>query len=308
MSEKNELYKKYRPRRFADVIGQNTKSIEMQIREGECPQAIMVCGPSGCGKTTIGRIIGIKLKVPKADFIEINAANETGIDVPRKIQSMLGRSTSLGAGNRLWLIDECHRLTKPAQSGLLKILEDTPAGSYLILATTEPQQLLPTIRTRCTDVVVRPLSTKNMEKLLVTISKEEKCPLPAEVIEKIIDLANGSARRGLVLLNSIYKMDTTEDMINALQKTSEEKQAIEIARALFQKTGWKSMAAILKATQKEDPEGIRRLILSYCNTVILGGGPKTARAYCIIDSLREPLFYNNQAGLAAACYEVISSK
>ena len=86
---------------------------------------------------------------------------------------------------RVWLIDECHKLTNDAMNSLLKILEDTPTHVYFILCTTDPHKLLKTIQGRCSQFAVKPLDDRQMFRLLKTIVKEEGEDLPQEVYDQI---------------------------------------------------------------------------------------------------------------------------
>jgi len=301
-----ELYKKYRPKSFKDLHGQNTQSLEKLIKKNQTPQAILLSGPSGCGKTTIGRILKNKLKCSKYNFTEMNAAEETGIDCVRRVQSNVLRAGSINGGVRIWLIDECHKLTNSAQSALLKMLEDTPEDVYFILATTDPQKVLATIKTRCTHLVVKSLQTKDLTNLLSDVCDKEDIKIKESVLEKIIEYSDGSARKALVYLNGVMPLDSEKEMLNSIISEETETKGIDIARALLKNTNWKTMASILKEAKKEEPETIRRIVLGYSSTVLLGGPNKmSSKAFIILDSFQETFFYTGFAGLVHACYEIL---
>jgi len=304
---KKELYKKHRPGKFSGIIGQegSVKVLKSFLKTKTLPHALLFSGPSGCGKTTFARILRKKLGCGKHDFTELNTADFRGIEMVRNIRSHL-HQTPISGKCRIWLIDECHKMTGDAQNAFLKMLEDTPNHVYFMLATTDPQKLKTTIRTRCTEIVVRNLNRKSILKLLSYICGMEKIGLPEEVAEKIIECSNGSARKALVLLNQVAKLDNEDDMIEAIKASTIEIQAIAIARALFNpRMKWVEMTNILKETSDEEPEQIRWMILGYAKNVLLGGGKLTGRAYLVIDAFRDNFYDSKWAGLAAACYEII---
>ena len=299
-----ELYKKYRPTKFSEITGQDSsvKVLQTKIKKKTLPHTILFSGPSGCGKTTFARILRKKLKCGKPDFIE---GAPRKIEDVRAIKRMINQAPISGQC-RIWLIDECHKLTSDAQDEFLKMLEDTPNHVYFILTTTDPQKLKKTIRNRCTEIIVKSLNHKSMDKLLHYICSMEKTKLSKEVFEKIIECSDGSARKALVYLDQVVELDNEDDMIEAIKATTAEVQAIAIARALFNpRTKWIEMTKILKETASEEPEQIRWMILGYAKTILLSGGKLSGRAYLIIDAFRDHFYDSKWAGLVASCYEII---
>ena len=198
MSKPTELYLKYRPQRLGDVFGQDAALNVIKALKGRIPSAVLLTGPSGCGKTTIGRILATKLKCTGGDFLEINAAKERGIDMVRDMSMRIGLAP-MRSPCRVWLIDEAHALTKDAQSALLKMLEDTPSHAYIFLATTDPQKLTNTIRTRCTEIKCKAINGETMTKLLESVVKAESTEVEEDVLDAIVESADGSARKALVI-------------------------------------------------------------------------------------------------------------
>jgi len=302
-----ELYRKHRPTKFSEVVGQNgsVKVLQTKLKSKTLPHALLFTGPSGCGKTTFARILRKELSCGKHDFTELDCADFRGIEMVRNIRSHLYQAPISGKC-RIWLIDECHKMTSDAQDAFLKMLEDTPDHVYFMLATTDPQKLKKTIKTRCTEIVVRSLNRKSMSNLLSHICKLEEIEIPEEVTEKVIECSDGSARKALVLLNQVIELDNEDDMIQAIKATTAEVQAITIARALLNsRTNWSEMAKILKQTSDEEPESIRWMVLGYAKTVLLSGGKLSGRAYLIIDAFRDHFYDSKHAGLVAACYEIV---
>jgi len=306
----NELYKKYRPRSLKTFVGQNgaVLALRRMMEKDSVPHALLFTGPSGTGKTTIGRMLKEHLKCSDFDFVEINAADFKGIDTIRDIRRTASMMPMEGSC-RIWLIDEAGKLTNDAQNAFLKILEDTPDHAYFFLATTDPQKLLKTIHTRCTEIKLQGLSHKELEQVIVRVAKKESMTLTDEVIQAIIESSDSSARKALVILEQVGWLETEKEQLEAVVASSVHKdKAIELARALIQPNArWPQVAAILKEL-KDEPEQVRYLVLGYCRSVMLGGGGLAARAFDIVDIFSSNFYDSKQAGLAAACWEVLHFK
>jgi len=306
----HEFYKKYRPKTLDQIVGQKNAVLVLgkYIKHKNIPHTLLLTGPSGIGKTTIARILKRELNCSKQDFNEINCADFKGIDTVRDIRTRMNQAP-INGDCRIWLIDEAHKLTGDAQNAFLKILEDTPNHIYFILATTEPQKLLKTIRTRCTEFALKPLSDIEIDELIKRTAKLEEIKFSQKITDKIIECSFGSARQALVSLDKISKLKNEKEMLDAIQPSNTEAQAINIARALFNyKTKWSDMAKILKDTEGEDPEGIRYLILSYAKSVLLNSNSGNQRAFVVIEHFRDNFYDSRFAGLCAACFEVFNQK
>ncbi len=301
-----ELYKKYRPKKFNEIIGQ-TEAVKILTDlgiKGEIPHAILMSGPSGTGKTTLARILRKKLKCSDADYVEMNAADARGIDAIRDISQRVG-SAPIGGRTRVWVVDEVHGLTSQAQDSFLKLLEDTPKHAYFVLLTTDPQKLKKTIRTRCTEIKCNLLTDVEVNSLVSSVAEKEGIPLDHSVIEKITEVAEGSARKALVLLHSIMGEDEADKQIELIEKASTSRQAIEICRALMNsKTSWTDMRKILLEVE-DDSEAIRRMVMGYAKAVLLKSG--NPRAAVILDYFVDHFYDSGQSGLVLACWNVIKS-
>jgi len=308
VKKNRELYLRYRPKKLSKVLGQDDMvySLEGMAKKDKIPHDILFTGPSGCGKTTIARIIAKLVGCEGRDLEEINAAVDRGIETVREIRSVIGLSPIIGK-SKGWIIDECHQMTTQAQESFLKMLEDTPDWAYFFLCTTEPQKLIPTIRTRCTDIKVKSLDSETMEKLLYSVCKKERIKLDDKVQERLIQVADGSARKALVLLHQVQGMKDKKKQIKVIQESDLEAPAIEIARALIrQGVTWKEVAKLLKEVPDE-PESIRRMILGYANSIALnGGGPILGKAMVLIDCFSSHYYDCGKAGLTWSCYQAIS--
>lgn len=303
-----ELYKEHRPKTFKQMVGQEAqvKSLLSMVKEQRVPHTMLFIGPSGCGKTTAARILRHKLNCGDQDFAEVNAANANGIDMVRDIQNRVGLKPISG-DCRVWLIDECHQLSTQAQNAFLKLLEDTPRHVYFFLATTDPQKLLNTVKTRCTTIEFKSVPKVELEKLVTRTAAKVDVVLEEEVLDKLVECSDGSARRALVLLDAIRSMGSAEDQLQAITHGDGKEEAIRLCQVLLNPKGtWKECAVVLKDIEGE-PETLRWMVLGYMKSVLLKGGPLAKRAFNVIDIFRDNFYDSKHAGLVAACYEVFEN-
>jgi DNA polymerase-3 subunit gamma/tau len=302
-----ELYKVYRPKKLSHLLGQEAVVSQLKtfVENQSVPHALLLSGPSGTGKTTVARILRKCLGCGLHDYNELNCADFRGVDTVRDIRRISSMAPLTG-GCRMWVIDEAHKLTNDAQNALLKLLEDTPSHVYLVLATTEPERLLKTIHTRCTELVFKPMSVSALEQLLDRVCKAEGIKLEDEVRDELISIAEGSARKALVFLQQVATVKGVDARLAALVRSQDNQaEAIQLARLLFkQGVAWTEVAKVLKSLT-EEPESVRRLILGYARSVILGGGKAAHRAFVIIDIFSRNFYDSQHAGLAAACWEAV---
>ena len=272
------------------------------LARDDIPHTLLFTGPSGCGKTTLARIVAGKLKCSEFDFIENNAADFRGIDSARDILRQM-QLHPMNGPCRVWLLDECHQLSKDAQHALLKALEETPDHVYFLLATTEPDKLLPTIRTRCVAFSVSALTEDELHRLIDNVLEAENAEVPDEVIEQITEDSLGSARMALSILDKIIGMPQNEMLKAAKEQAADVNEAIELCRVLIAKRPWKQVAKVLQGIT-QDPEQVRRAILGYAQSVLLKSD--NGQAYLVLSAFREPLYDLGKPGLVLCCYEAVN--
>jgi DNA polymerase-3 subunit gamma/tau len=189
----------------------------------QVPQSFLFQGMYGGGKTTTARIVGMMLNCEKGmtsdpcgecvsckkvmsgttmDVMEIDAASNRGIEEIRKLKDS-SRYAPTEMRNKLIILDECHRLTVAASESLLKLLEEPPDNVYMILCTTEPRELLPTIHSRCQIYEFKKVSPQETFDYLRRICSEEKLDFEENALRVIAKMSNGSMRDALKNLQKL---------------------------------------------------------------------------------------------------------
>lgn len=270
------LYRKYRPTSFDGMFGnkEQIESLKKLITKEDKTQVFLFTGLQGVGKTTLARICAKELGSNTLNTIEINSANNRGIDTAREIEESCKMQTLVP---RIFILDELHQTTVASQTAMLKILEDTPKNNYFFLCTTNPEKLSKPLRSRCTEIKLGTLSDKEMTSLLKDIIEKENKNISEEVLEEIILIAEGHPRQAIVLLEKIINLDSEKEMLKILDsdiiKENETEDTISLCKSLMF-GDWGKVKSILSDLKKnnENPESLRRIILNYFCSVLLNNG------------------------------------
>ncbi|MCY3580149.1 MAG: DNA polymerase III subunit gamma/tau [bacterium] len=226
------LYRKYRPQRFDQVIGQEhvTETLAKEIAEGRVAHAYLFSGPRGTGKTTTARLLAMALNCAgrgeadtepcgacsscsdvaasiSMDVLELDAASHNKVDDIRDLRSGVSTVASTGGAQRVFILDEAHMLTKAACNALLKTLEEPPEHVHFVLATTEPYRLLDTVRSRSQRFDFHLVPTDILVKHLQAISEAEGFEATEDGLLAVARRATGSVRDALSLLEQVAARD-----------------------------------------------------------------------------------------------------
>lgn len=305
----------YRARNFGELVGNEDviAAVKAMLKDTDPNHAILITGPSGTGKTTLARIIAMRRGVFDPDstnnpgFREINAGDMRGIDAVRAIGAEASR-VPLGGGDRVFFVDECHRMTTDAQEMWLKILEEAKGFNWFVFATTNPESLKETFKRRVAKFEMKPISTDDIVAYLEDICKEEQIDANSDVLDAIATDCLGSMGIAMGILDAIKGL-SGEQMLQAAQSQAAKQNAvIELCRALAdKKSTWATVRPILAnlKEQGEDAEGIRRMILGYCSNWLLK--QDNGRAFVIMDCFHEPMYNIGFPGVVHACYMALKN-
>ena len=299
------LYHKYRPATFDEFEGNANvvESLRKSLAGDSPPHTIMFHGPTGCGKTTLARICAEELGSRGSDLCEMNVADYRGIDTIRKtVSEMLYRP--IESDCRVWILDECHNMVSLAQNAILKALEDTPEHVFFILCTTDPQKLLPTIRSRCARYQVAPLTDREMYKLLKRVVEEEKEELDKRIYQIIVRDSEGHPRAGMQILDQVLAVPPEKREEIASKTLEVHSQTIQLCRELLsESSSWKKVSRILAGLKEENVESVRLSVLNYASAVLLKN--QNQRAAIMMECMLDPFDRNGFAGLNFACYQIV---
>src|SRR5262244_763084 len=221
------LYRKYRPRTFAEVIGQEqvTEPLTQALRTGRPNHAYLFSGPRACGKTSSARILARPLNCEKGptpepcgecescvalapdgpgsiDVIEIDAASHGGVDDARDLRER-AFFAPVASRFKVYIIDEAHMVSPQGFNALLKLVEEPPGYVKFVFATTEPEKVLPTIKSRTHHYPFRLIPPGTLRGLLERICADEGAVVEPPVFPLVVRAGNGSARDSLSVLDQL---------------------------------------------------------------------------------------------------------
>lgn len=251
------LYRKYRSKSLADVVGQNhiTDILSRALKSDRIAHAYLLTGPRGVGKTSIARILAHEINgLPYSDdsthldIIEIDAASNNGVEDVRELREKV-QIAPTSAAKKVYIIDEVHMLTKPAFNALLKTLEEPPAHVVFILATTDVEKIPATIVSRTQRFGFRAISPVDAVKHLKHIADEENIKVDHDALQLIAERGDGSFRDSISLLDQLSSLADEKQGITV--------QLIEMSLGL---APTKIVGELLTSVEKHDVTSIARLL------------------------------------------------
>jgi DNA polymerase III subunit gamma/tau len=268
------LARKYRPRHFGEMVGQDhvVRALSNALASGRLHHAYLFTGTRGIGKTTVSRILAKSLNCTGPDgtggvtaepcgqcqacseidadrfidYIELDAASNRGIDEARELIERAAYKPSVGR-YKVFMVDEAHQLTKDAFSALLKTLEEPPEYLKFVLATTDPDKMLPTVLSRCLQFNLRPMAPQTVQEHLSRVLALEQVEHDAGSVRLLSRAARGSMRDALSLADQAIAYGAgrlQEAAVRAMLGSVERSVAAGFVQALAARDGAAVMADV----------------------------------------------------------------
>ncbi len=298
------LYRKFRPQTFDEheLVGQDAivRTLRNAVRADRVAHAYLFSGPRGTGKTTTARLLAKAVNCTDpdpevrpcnrcqaclaiaegsaVDVIEIDAASNRGIDDIRELRERV-KFAPAQLRTKFYIIDEAHQITGAAANAFLKTLEEPPAHTRFVLATTDPEQILPTIVSRCQRFEFKRISVEASRQRLAHVAAQEGLQVEPQALDLISRQAGGSLRDALGLLDQTtafrrqagevdVKPITVAD-VRDLLGLSRDEMIVQLAAALGRRDAGEALGILRRATDEgADPRQINRQLVQFLRSIM----------------------------------------
>jgi DNA polymerase III subunit gamma/tau len=269
------LYRKYRPQKFSEVVGQDhvVKVLEAESKSGNISHAYLFAGTRGTGKTSAARIFASAIGTSKNDIYEIDAASNTSVEDIRSLNESV-HTLPFESKYKVYILDEVHMLSKSASNALLKTLEEPPAHVVFILATTETHKIPETVLSRCEVFTFKKPTQETLKKTVANVTKKEGFTIDDASAELIALLGDGSFRDTLGIVQKIIASSKdkkiSEEEVLLVTGAPKVELVHDVISSIVEKNLEKGLSAVKKATsQNVDMTVFLKLILHTARAVLL---------------------------------------
>src|SRR3984885_6561794 len=269
------LYRKYRPKKFAEVVGQEhiVKVLEAEATSGEISHAYLFAGTRGTGKTSVARIFADAIGTSKNDMYEIDAASNTSVEDIRALNESVF-TLPFESKYKVYILDEVHMLSKSAANALLKTLEEPPAHVVFILATTETHKIPETVLSRCEVYTFKKPNQELLKKIVVSVAKKEGYAIDEASAELVALLGDGSFRDTLGIVQKVLAYSEgkkiSEDEVRLVTGAPAVELVHSIVSAIADKNLQLGLETVKKAVlQNIDMSVFLKLILHTARAILL---------------------------------------
>lgn len=246
------LYRKYRPKSWKDVVGQEAlvSVLSNEVKLGTVAHAYLFAGSRGTGKTSVARIFASEVGTTPNDIYEIDAASNNGVDEIRALNEGV-HTLPFESKYKVYILDEAHMLSKGAWNAFLKTLEEPPAHVIFILATTELEKVPETVQSRCQTFVFKRPNQKVLREFAIHISKEEGRKLESEAAELVSLLGDGSFRDTHGILEKVFsssqEKDISRDIVETVTGAPRAGLVRDVLQSIVERNAERGMKAIAEA-------------------------------------------------------------
>jgi DNA polymerase III gamma/tau subunit len=287
--QEEPLHLKYRPRRLADVVGQEavTRAVRAALDMSGRPHCWLFTGPPGTGKTTLGRIVAAECGVEPGNVVEVDAASRNGVDDVRALTEGLAYGAFGESPGKAILLNECQRLSGNAWDALLTVTEEPPPHAYFVLTSTNPAKIPAAMQTRCQVFPLRALRRDDVLDVLERVCDEERFDTAGRVLDMVADAAGGSMRAALTMLSSVHALRDERDVADVLERPLEDAEVIDLCRLMVSgRLTWARACDVLARMSDPNAEGVRLVVCAYLSKVA-AGARSDRDAEDALDVLRE---------------------